>query len=161
MCIRDRLTNSEETIEVPGVGDRPPRRLARQILAEVVQPRYDELFTLIQAELRRSGYENLIAAGIVLTGGSSKMEGVIELAEEIFHMPVRLGIPQFVSGLAENVKNPIYATGVGLLLHGQKQIQDRMTGISVNGGVKGIFGRMKSWYPVSYTHLTLPTIYPV
>ena len=74
------------------------------------------------------------------------MEGVIELAEEIFHMPVRLGIPQFVSGLAENVKNPIYATGVGLLLHGQKQIQDRMTGISVNGGVKGIFGRIKSWY---------------
>ncbi len=74
------------------------------------------------------------------------MEGVIELAEEIFHMPVRLGIPQFVSGLSENVKNPIYATGVGLLLHGQKQIQDRMTGISVNGGVKGIFGRMKSWY---------------
>ena len=145
-CALTQLTNNEETIEVPGVGDRPPRRLARQILAEVVQPRYDELFTHVQAKLRRSGYEHLIAAGIVLTGGSSQMEGAIELAEEIFHMPVRLGIPQFVSGLSENVKNPIYATGVGLLLHGQKQIQDRMTGISVNGGVKGIFGRMKSWY---------------
>ena len=111
-----------------------------------MQPRYEELFTLIQAELRRSGYENLIAAGIVLTGGSSKMEGVIELAEEIFHMPVRLGLPQFVSGLAENVKNPIYATGVGLLLYGHKQAEDSMTRIDVNSGVRGIWGRMKSWY---------------
>ena len=145
-CALTQLTNHEDTIEVPGVGDRPPRRLARQILAEVVQPRYEELFTLIQAELRRSGYENLIAAGIVLTGGSSKMEGVIELAEEIFHMPVRLGLPQFVSGLAENVKNPIYATGVGLLLYGHKQAEDSMTRIDVNSGVRGIWGRMKSWY---------------
>ena len=145
-CALTQLTNNEETIEVPGVGDRPPRRLARQILAEVVQPRYEELFILIQAELRRSGYENLIAAGIVLTGGSSKMEGVIELAEEIFHMPVRLGIPQFVTGLAENVKNPIYATGVGLLLYGLEQDQDRSTRIDINNGVKGIWGRMKSWY---------------
>ena len=145
-CALTQLTNHEDTIEVPGMGDRPPRRLARQILAEVVQPRYEELFTLVQSELRRSGYENLIAAGIVLTGGSSKMEGVIELAEEIFHMPVRLGLPQFVSGLAENVKNPIYATGVGLLLHAHKQVQDSMTGIDVNSGVKGIWGRVKSWY---------------
>ena len=145
-CALTQLTNHEDTIEVPGMGDRPPRRLARQILAEVVQPRYEELFTLVQSELRRSGYENLIAAGIVLTGGSSRMEGVIELAEEIFHMPVRLGLPQFVSGLAENVKNPIYATGVGLLLHAHKQVQDSMTGIDVNSGVKGIWGRVKSWY---------------
>jgi len=145
-CALTQLTNNEETIEVPGVGDRPPRRLARQILAEVVQPRYEELFILIQAELRRSGYENLIAAGIVLTGGSSKMEGVIELAEEIFHMPVRLGVPQFVTGLAENVKNPIYATGVGLLLYGLEQDQDRSTRMDINNGVKSIWGRMKSWY---------------
>ena len=145
-CALTQLTNHEDTIEVPGMGDRPPRRLARQILAEVVQPRYEELFTLVQSELRRSGYENLIAAGIVLTGGSSRMEGVIELAEEIFHMPVRLGLPQFVSGLADNVKNPIYATGVGLLLHAHKQVQDSMTGIDVNSGVKGIWGRVKSWY---------------
>ena len=145
-CALTQLTNHEDTIEVPGMGDRPPRRLARQILAEVVQPRYEELFALVQSELRRSGYENLIAAGIVLTGGSSRMEGVIELAEEIFHMPVRLGLPQFVSGLADNVKNPIYATGVGLLLHAHKQVQDSMTGIDVNSGVKGIWGRVKSWY---------------
>jgi cell division protein FtsA len=81
----------------------------------VVEPRYDELFTLIQAELRRSGYEDLIPAGIVLTGGTSKMEGAVELAEEIFHMPVRLGVPHGVKGLDDVVRNPIYSTGVGLL----------------------------------------------
>jgi len=90
-CALAKLTGAEETIKVPSVGDRPSRDLSRQALAEVVEPRYDELFTLVQSELRRSGFEDLVAAGIVLTGGTSKMEGVIELAEEIFHMPVRLG----------------------------------------------------------------------
>ena len=117
-CALRQLTNPDEVIEVPSVGERAPRRLARQTLAEVVEPRYEELMSLVQAELRRSGYENLIAAGIVLTGGSSKMEGVIELAEEVFHMPVRLGVPQYVSGLIDVVRNPIHATGVGLLLFG-------------------------------------------
>src|SRR3972149_2753010 len=129
-CALTQLANPEETIEVPSVGDRPSRRLARQTLAEVVQPRYEELFSLVQAELRRSGYEELIAAGVVLTGGSSKMEGAVELAEEIFHMPVRVGIPQFVSGLSDVVKNPIYSTGVGLLLFGQKQLQNTMPGVN-------------------------------
>lgn len=145
-CALTQLANPEETIEVPSVGDRPPRRLARQTLAEVVEPRYEELFTLVQAELRRSGYEDLIAAGIVLTGGSSKMEGVIELAEEIFHMPVRVGIPQYVSGLSDVVKNPIYSTGVGLLLFGQRQINESIPGIHLNGSVKGIWERMKNWF---------------
>lgn len=93
-CALTHLADPRELIEVPGVGDRPPRQMARQTLAEVVQPRYEELFTLIQAELRRSGFEELCAAGIVLTGGASKMAGVVELAEEIFHMPVRLGLPR-------------------------------------------------------------------
>ena len=84
----------------------------------MVEPRYDELFTLIQAELRRSGYEDLVPAGIVLTGGTAKMEGAVDLAEEIFHMPVRLGVPHSVKGLADVVRNPIYSTGVGLLLYG-------------------------------------------
>ena len=95
-CALSQLANPDETIEVPSVGDRPPRRLARQTLAEVVEPRYEELFALVREELRRSGFEELIAAGIVLTGGSAKMEGVVELAEEVFHMPVRLGVPQYV-----------------------------------------------------------------
>ncbi|MCK5386836.1 MAG: cell division protein FtsA, partial [Gammaproteobacteria bacterium] len=112
-CALTQLASVDETIEVPSVGDRPDRRLARQTLAEVVEPRYEELFTLIQAELRRSGFEDLCAAGIVLTGGSSKMEGAVELAEEIFHMPVRLGAPQYVTGLVDVVRNPIHSTGVG------------------------------------------------
>src|SRR6056297_1092195 len=114
-CALSQLANPDETIEVPSVGDRPPRRLARQTLAEVVEPRYEELFTLVRDELRRSGYEDLVAAGVVLTGGTSRMEGVVELAEEIFHMPVRIACPQNVRGLADVVRNPIYSTGVGLL----------------------------------------------
>src|SRR5690606_34077436 len=102
------------------VGERPPRDLSRQALAEVVEPRYDELFTLIQAELRRSGFEDMVPAGIVLTGGTAKMEGAVELAEEIFHMPVRLGVPQEFKGLTDVVRNPIYSTGVGLLHYGIK-----------------------------------------
>jgi len=120
-CALAQLARPDETIKVPGVGDRPPRELSRQALAEVVEPRYDELFTLVQAELRRSGYENMLAGGIVLTGGTSKMEGVIELAEEIFHMPVRLGVPHSVHGMKDIIQNSIYATGVGLLHYGMKQ----------------------------------------
>ena len=120
-CALAKLTSPDETIKVPSVGDRQPRDLSRQALAEVVEPRYDELFTLVQSELRRSGYEDLIAAGIVLTGGTSKMEGVVELAEEIFHMPVRLGAPQNVRGLSDIVNNPIYSTAVGLLIYAMKQ----------------------------------------
>ena len=145
-CALTQLASPEETIEVPSVGDRPSRRLARQTLAEVVEPRYDELLTLIQAELRRSGFEDLIAAGVVLTGGSSKMEGVIELAEEIFHMPVRLGVPQHVSGLVDVVRNPIYATGVGLLLFGSQHRYDRGGETVTGSSTKGVWERMKVWF---------------
>ncbi|MCG8532119.1 MAG: cell division protein FtsA, partial [Desulfovibrionales bacterium] len=124
-CALAQLTNSDESVEVPSVGNRPTRRMSRQTLAEVVEPRYEELFSLVQAELRRSGYERLIVAGIVLTGGSSNMQGVVELAEEVFHVPVRVGTLQYVKGLVELIKNPIYATGVGLLLYGLRQQQDR------------------------------------
>jgi len=145
-CALRQLTNMEDTIEVPGVGDREARRLSRQTLAEVVEPRYEELFTLIQAELRRSGFEDIIAAGIVLTGGSSKMEGLIELAEEVFHMPVRLGVPQNVSGLADVVRNPIYATGVGLLQYGKQQHLSGYVDTHVAGNFNSIWSRMKSWF---------------
>jgi cell division protein FtsA len=145
-CALTQLANADESIEVPSVGDRPPRRLARQTLAEVVEPRYEELFTLIQAELRRSGYEDICAAGIVLTGGTSKMEGVVELAEEIFHMPVRLGMPEGVSGLVDVVRNPIYATGVGLLLFGQHNRDSGFVDRGRPGGFKSVLQRMKSWF---------------
>jgi cell division protein FtsA len=145
-CALTQLANPEETIEVPSVGDRATRRLARQTLAEVVEPRYEELFTLIQAELRRSGFEDMIAAGVVLTGGSSKMEGAVELAEEIFHMPVRIGIPQYVTGLSDVVKNPIYATGVGLLLFGHKHVHDAAKAVHMQKGIRHVLERMKSWF---------------
>ncbi len=145
-CALRQLAAEDETIEVPGVGDREPRTLARQTLAEVVEPRYEELLGLVLAELRRSGFEEICAAGVVLTGGSSKMEGAIELAEEIFHMPVRLGYPQHISGLVDVVRNPIYATGVGLLLFGNRQ-QSALSSYQLDEySEAGIWSRMKSWF---------------
>jgi len=120
-CALKQLVKADETIKVPSIGDRPPRDLLRQNLAGIVEPRYDELFMLIQDELRRSGYADLLSAGVVLTGGTSKMEGAIELAEEIFHMPVRLAKPQGITGFSEISSNPIYATAVGLLLHAARE----------------------------------------
>lgn len=145
-CALTQLAGPDETIEVPSIGDRPPRRLSRQTLAEVVEPRYEELLSLVHAELRRSGFEDLIAGGVVMTGGSSKMEGLIELAEEIFHMPVRLGYPQYVTGLVDVVRNPIHATGVGLLLFGYRNRALRVTDTSHSGGAKAVWERMKSWF---------------
>ena len=145
-CALTQLARSDETIEVPSIGDRPPRRLSRQTLAEVVEPRYEELLTLVQAELRRSGFEDLVPGGVVLTGGSAKMEGVIELAEEVFHMPVRLGTPQCVSGLGDVVRNPIYATGVGLLLYANSNRPSRRAELSEAKGLKAVWRRMKSWF---------------
>jgi cell division protein FtsA len=145
-CALTQLASADETIEVPSVGDRPARRLARHTLAEVVEPRYEELISLIQAELRRSGFEDLVAAGVVLTGGSSKMEGLIDLAEEVFHMPVRLGTPQYVAGLVDVVRNPIYATGVGLLLFGNQNRAHRALNAPMGRGMRGVWDRMKSWF---------------
>ena len=145
-CALRQLAAEDETIEVPSVGDREPRTLARQTLAEVVEPRYEELLGLVLAELRRSGFEEICAAGVVLTGGSSKMEGAIELAEEIFHIPVRLGYPQHISGLVDVVRNPIYATGVGLLLFGNRQ-QSALSSYQLDEySEAGIWSRMKSWF---------------
>lgn len=145
-CALAKLTGADETIQVPSVGDRGARSLSRQSLAEVVEPRYDELFTLVHSEIRRSGFEDLIPAGIVLTGGTSKMEGVIELAEEIFHMPVRLGTPQHVSGLVDIVNNPIYSTGVGLLIYGKQQSQEGRGTIYAKEKPEGLFTKVKKMF---------------
>ncbi len=145
-CALASITRPEETIKVPSVGDRKPRDLSRQALAEVVEPRYEELFNLVQAELRRSGYEELLAGGIVLTGGTSKMEGAVELAEEIFHMPVRLGVPQNVSGgAADIVSNPIYATGVGLLEYEIRNESARHDDDSTTA-VERLLFKVKGWF---------------
>jgi len=144
-CALSKLPAAEETIEVPSIGDRPPRRMSRQTLAEVVEPRYEELLGLVQDELRRSGFESVVAGGIVLTGGSSKMEGLVDLAEEVFHMPVRLGVPQYVTGLVDVVRNPIHATGVGLLLFGRQNSVINVPHEN-RGMLRETWERMKSWF---------------
>jgi cell division protein FtsA len=131
-------------IEVPGVGDRPARKLSRQALADVIEPRVSELFELVQAELRRSGYEELLSSGIVLTGGSAVMRGMAELGEDVFHLPVRVGMPQYDGALADVVCQPRYATAMGLVMEGATQ-QRRGLQARDTRGMKQIFGRMKSW----------------
>lgn len=124
-CALVQLASNDEIIQVPSVGDREPRPISRQVLAGVIQPRYEELFSLVQDEIRRNGLEELISVGIVLTGGSAKMEGVTELAEEVFNMPVRVGSPaEMVSGLADVVSNQIHASGVGLILWEEDEMED-------------------------------------
>ncbi|BAW79601.1 cell division protein FtsA [Candidatus Nitrosoglobus terrae] len=144
-CALTQLTSSDEGIEVPSVGERPSRRLSRQTLAGVVEPRYDELLKLVLQELQRSGYEELLGAGVVLTGGSAKMEGAIDLAEEIFNMPVRLGIPQHITGLADVARNPVHATGVGLLLFGHHRY---IPGLEIRPlqSARSIWDRMRGWF---------------
>jgi len=140
-----QLADPNEMIEVPGIGDRPPRVLSRQTLAEVIEPRVEELFSLVQQVLRESGHEELISSGIVLTGGSSVMQGMVELGEEIFHMPVRVGVPRYAGGLADVVRSPRYATAMGLLYEGVAQIQQgRMS--RQNGSVRALLGRMREWF---------------
>jgi cell division protein FtsA len=145
-CALTQLAGADETIKVPSVGERAPRNLSRQSLAEVVEPRYEELFTLVQGELRRSGFEDLVPAGIVITGGSSTMEGVVELAEEIFHMPVRLASPQQVAGMTDVVNNPIYATGVGLLIYGFRQLDLGKGPVLRNEDAPSLLERIKRWF---------------
>ncbi|WP_044406777.1 cell division protein FtsA [Thiomicrospira microaerophila] len=151
-CALPQLIAQDEEIEVPSVGDRPARCLSRRTLVEVVEPRYEELFQLIQAELRRSGFEEMIAAGVVLTGGSSLVEGAVELAEEVFNMPVRLGIPHEVTGLKEEVISPAYATTVGLLMYardnGYYQVDHQPEQPLTNK--VNLLNRMKDWFNKSF-----------
>jgi cell division protein FtsA len=143
-CALRQLAEPGQMIEVPGVGDRPPRMLSRQTLAEVIEPRVEELYSLIQQVLRDSGYEELLSSGLVLTGGSSVMQGMVELGEEIFHMPVRLGIPRYSGGLSDVVRSPRYATAVGLLLEGVTQTR-RGQVARQGGSFKQVLGRMREW----------------
>ncbi len=145
-CCLLELVEAGDFIEVPSVGERPPRKVSRHDLTAVVQARYEELFNLVKAELRRSGFEDLIAAGIVLTGGASSVRGALDLAEKVFKMPVRQGVPQHINGLKDVVNNPIYATSVGLLLHGVKQQHNGKNSIILPDNQNGVWSRMKSWF---------------
>jgi cell division protein FtsA len=142
-CALTQMADTQQMLDVPSIGDREPRKISVQNLAEIIEPRYEELMLLVQAELRRSGYEELIAAGMVITGGSSQVRGLIELAEEIFHMPVRMGVPLHVSGLTDVAQNPIYSTAVGLLLYG-KDHNGRALGVNDAGA--GLLSKIKNWF---------------
>jgi cell division protein FtsA len=145
-CALSQLADPQEMIEVPGVGDRGTKQLSRKTLAEVIEPRVEELYSLIQAELRRSGYEELLSSGIVLTGGSSMMQGMVELGEEIFHMPVRVGLPAYSGGLAEVVRHPRYSTAMGLLLEGMQQYRQQEFARTQTGALQQLIDRMKAWF---------------
>src|SRR5262249_30347590 len=145
-CALQELIDSAQIIDIPTVGDRAGRRLPARALAEVVEARYEELFMLALSELRRSGLEEFIAAGIVLTGGASKILGAQELAERVFKVPVRVGKPYNVTGLPDIIHNPIYATGVGLLVYGQKQRVNQREVVINQPSMKSLWSRMKSWF---------------
>ena len=141
-----RQLSDDGPIEVPGVGERGARMLSRHTLAEVIEPRVEELYSLVQTELRRSGFEDLLSSGIVITGGSSAMQGMVELGEEIFHMPVRLGLPHYVGGLSDVVKAPRFSTGVGLLLYGLEQHQHHQAARLQSSSFSNVLDRMKAWF---------------
>lgn len=145
-CALRQLADAREVVEVPGVDGRDARQLSVQTLAEVIEPRVVELYEFILSELRRSGMEEMIASGIVITGGSAMMRGMVELGEEIFHMPVRLGMPRYVGGLSEVVSNPRYATGVGLVLMGKQQVERHIQGQLESNSFGRVLERMKSWF---------------
>jgi cell division protein FtsA len=145
-CAVAEFTTESETIEVAGVGGRAPRELSRKALAEIVEPRYVELFELVKAEIQRNGFDGKIPAGIVLTGGTSKMEGVAELAESIFQTSVRIGVPENFKGMESVLKNPIYATSLGLLGYGFDQLKQ---GIALEQN-RSLFDKAFGWLKSNY-----------
>jgi cell division protein FtsA len=149
-CALRQLADPNDIIEVPGVGERPPRKLSRQTLAEVIEPRIEELYSLVQAELRRSGFEELLSSGIVLTGGSALLAGMTELGEEVFHLPVRVGMPAYSGGLADVVRSPRYATAVGLLIEGRDQYMHLQESRARTTGIGGAAERMKQWFKANF-----------
>jgi cell division protein FtsA len=145
-----QLADPKEMIEVPGIGERSPRMLSKQLLSEVIEPRVEELYSLVQAELRRSGFEEQISSGLVLTGGASLMRGMVELAEEVFHMPVRVGLPEYVGGFSERVRNPRFATSVGLLLVGLEKHEIDQAQRIQGQNLGQVVERMKSWFKQNF-----------
>ncbi len=145
-CALRQLADPREVVEVPAVDGREPRQLSCQALTEVIEDRVEEIYEFVQQELRRSGMESMIASGIVITGGAAQMRGMVELGEEIFHTPVRLGVPRYVEGLSEVINNPRYATGIGLLLLAKGQIEKQMVGNLQSNAFGRLLERMKSWF---------------
>lgn len=143
---KQSLANPEELIEVPGLGDRDVRKVKRQTLGAVIEPRIEELFMMVQQVVRDSGYEDLVASGIVLTGGTSLMPGIVELAEDVFLKPVRVAVPEYRGSLADVVRNPRFSTVMGLLTEARVQRLRGSKTVQQKGGFKSIFLRMKEWF---------------
>ncbi len=144
-CAMASMVGEDEMMEVPSVGGRPARQVKRQSLCAVIEPRVDEIFTLVRRELEKSGFEDKLASGAVITGGSTILEGMPELAEEVLGMPVRRGIPKGVGGLVDVVRTPSFATGVGLVLHGMKNLDARHLS-NRDAGKHSVWRRMRSWF---------------
>mgnify|MGYP000379922383 CR=1 FL=1 len=145
-CALTSMVKKEEMIEVPSVGGRRARVLSRQILAEIIEPRMEEIFTLVHREILKSGYENLIPSGVVLTGGTASLEGLPELVEQIFNLPVRRGYPSGIGGLMDVVNNPMYAAGVGLVLYGKRHRSEGRFKSSDRNFFGKVAQRMKRWF---------------
>ena len=140
------LLKDDDTVDVPSVGERPPRAMPRKLLAEIIQPRVEEMFDLIRREIVRAGYESMLAAGVVITGGTSMLDGMPDAAERVLDLPVRRGIPSGVGGLSDIVSNPMYATGVGLILHACRHAEE-LEAVGVRGGKRfgKVLDRMRGW----------------
>lgn len=145
-CALSSMVQKDETIEVPSVGGRKPRILSRQILSEIIEPRVEEIFSLVRQEILKSGYDDRIASGVVITGGSTILEGMPELAEQVFNMPVRRGTPRAIGGLVDVVKSPMYATGVGLVIAGSKGNDTHRFKVRESNIYHKVKGRMKEWF---------------
>jgi len=146
-CTLSSLISREETIEVPGIGGRKPRILSRQILGEILEPRVEEMFSMIYGQLFRAGYEDMFSSGVVITGGSAELQGLTEMAEQLFNAPARVGYPEGIIGLVELVNRPMYATGVGLVLYGARTGKKRHGFVGKDGNVfNRVLGRMKKWF---------------
>jgi cell division protein FtsA len=144
-CLADRVGN-DETIEISDLSGRGARKLPRQILAEILEPRVEEIFSLIKRELQQAGMKNAVSSGLVLTGGASMLEGISEIAESVFEQSVRIGTPQGISGLVDVVNNPMHATGVGLVMYGAKhQEKKKKFRIRDNNIFNRIMRRMRAW----------------
>jgi cell division protein FtsA len=142
---RQELSDATAMIDVPGVGDREPRPMSKQALAAVIEPRVEELFTLVRNIVRESGYEDMVSSGIVLTGGTAMMPGMEELAEHVFLKPARIGSPEYRGHLHEVLRSPRYSTGLGLLMEGQAQLMRGRRSLQ-SGSFQGVVSRMKEWF---------------
>jgi len=142
---RQDMADPTAMIDVPGVGDREPRPMSKQALSAVIEPRVEELFTLVRGVVRDSGYEDMVSSGIVLTGGTALMPGMVELAEQVFLRPARIGTPEYRGHLHEVLRSPRFSTSIGLLMEGQAQLL-RGRRVSQSGPFQGVMSRMKEWF---------------